>query len=334
MATVEGSGMSATENGVINEIRTVEAFARALDEIYNSAVSGEALYQVMSAVGDCAQAAVNGIKGLSEGSGLISQLRDIVGAHPISRLVHQCPFTRHSVQKPRGYAGDAELIDYIYGHPDRREAVSRSSSIGRSIMLHNIDRPAPLAVRARRYIVADKLTDIARRVEGARILSVACGHARELELVDPSLLERLETVIGFDQDARSLAVAEGYHIGHGHVVPHRGSIVDLLKDKSLTGFDFVYAAGLYDYLSDKLARRLTSNLFSRLNSGGRLLVANFLPGIKDIGYMEIFMHWSLIYRDRDQIHNFASEIDQKEVARCQYFMEGNQNVGFLEITKT
>jgi hypothetical protein len=35
--------------------------------------------------------------------------------HSLIDLVHQCPFTYHAFTKPRGYAGDAELIDFIYG---------------------------------------------------------------------------------------------------------------------------------------------------------------------------------------------------------------------------
>ena len=40
-------------------------------------------------------------------------------SHPIREIVHLCPMTRRSFDKPRGYAGDAVMLDHIYGieHP-------------------------------------------------------------------------------------------------------------------------------------------------------------------------------------------------------------------------
>ena len=34
--------------------------------------------------------------------------------HPLGELLHRDPFTRRGFDKPRGYAGDAVLIDYLY----------------------------------------------------------------------------------------------------------------------------------------------------------------------------------------------------------------------------
>src|SRR5436305_1600719 len=42
--------------------------------------------------------------------------------HPIVDVLHRDPFTYRAFCKPRGYAGDAEMMDYIYGGEDQRPA--------------------------------------------------------------------------------------------------------------------------------------------------------------------------------------------------------------------
>lgn len=98
-------------------------------------------------------------------------------------------------------------------------------------------------------------------------------------------------------------------------------------------FDVVYSLGLYDYLDQPLARRLTTRLFSMLRPGGRLILANFLPNIRDIGYMEAYMDWRLIYRTRHDMIDMTMDIPQALLQDLKLHAEENQNIIFLEVTK-
>jgi hypothetical protein len=95
----------------------------------------------------------------------------------------------------------------------------------------------------------------------------------------------------------------------------------------------VYAAGLYDYLSQSFATRLTKVMFDMLRSGGKLLVANFVPNHAEVGYMETFMQWHLIYRTEHKLAALADEIPPSEIAFKRTFLEENGNILFLEIIK-
>ena len=123
------------------------------------------------------------------------------------------------------------------------------------------------------------------------------------------------------------------HGAHG-VETHNVSVRQLLTHRhNLTPFDLVYSTGLYDYLELQAAQRLTSALFKLLRPRGRLLIANFLPGILDVGYMESYMGWKLIFRTRQQMLALAEEIASAELRDIRIFAEENQNIIFMQITK-
>src|SRR5690242_12312347 len=44
--------------------------------------------------------------------------------HPLHGLLRESPFTRRAYTKPRGYAGDAELTDLIYGNAQPDDTLS------------------------------------------------------------------------------------------------------------------------------------------------------------------------------------------------------------------
>jgi hypothetical protein len=253
-------------------------------------------------------------------------------SHPVGSLLHQDPFTYRAFAKPRGYAGDAVMMDYIYGLGEAGEAARNATPLGRAIFQYMDTRPSAKAVRYRRQLIAG-LIDQAAIGKRARVLAVAAGHLREVELSSAVQNRQLEEFVALDQDEASLAVvARDY--GHLGIRTLPGSVRQILSGKAKTGqYDFVYAAGLFDYLSGPVAAALICRMFEMTRPGGMMLIPNFLTGLRDAGYMEAFMDWRLIYRNQSDMMALAAALPRNSVADCQVFDDSDDAITFLLVTK-
>jgi extracellular factor (EF) 3-hydroxypalmitic acid methyl ester biosynthesis protein len=259
---------------------------------------------------------------------------EVVRVHPIMDVLQQDPMAYRCFFKPRGYAGDAVLLDLIYRHPFADPLVSHATLDGRLIFECTVACPGPQAVRHRRKILAEELDRAATSYRGCSVLSLACGHLRELERCDAIRNRAFSRFVAIDQDKESLSEVDRQFSRLG-VESHAGSVKRLLAtpEEWRGSFDFIYAAGLYDYLSDRFAERLTASIFSMLKPGGRLLIANFLTNIEDQAYLESVMDWWLLYRTPDQIQAFLGGCPASELAGTRLFMEPNRNIAFLEASR-
>lgn len=253
-----------------------------------------------------------------------------VRRHPLASLVVESPFTRRALEKPRGFAGDAVMLDYAYGATDLPEG---TSPLGRAIYRWEYQTQSCRAVRARRDMLTEFLEDVAAERKEPRVLSVACGHLREVEDSTAVAEERLGALFALDQDPDSLAVVEAM-LGDRGVRPVRQSAVGLIRGKTtFTDLDFVYVSGLYDYLGAPLATALTRTLFDYLVPGGRLLIANLTADLSDIGYMEACMDWRLIYRSEGDLEALTAQLDDGSIADQGTFRDASGVVAFMELRK-
>jgi hypothetical protein len=252
--------------------------------------------------------------------------------HPLRRLLHQDPFTYRAFSKPRGYAGDAVMMDYIYGLGEASTAAGGATTLGRAIFAHMSTRPSASAVRYRRRLLAGLIDRTASR-GGDSVFALAAGHLREVELSGAVQDGRITRFVAMDQDAASLAVVAGDYARLGiHAVP--GSVRQILSGKVQPGaFDLVYAAGLFDYLNAAVATALTRRLFEMTRPGGLLLIPNFKTGAPDTGYMEAFMDWRLIYRSHDDMRGLAAALPGDGVADVDIFDDDDDTITFLLVSK-
>jgi extracellular factor (EF) 3-hydroxypalmitic acid methyl ester biosynthesis protein len=253
--------------------------------------------------------------------------------HPLRRLLHQDPFTYRAFSKPRGYAGDAVMMDYIYGLGEAHTAARAATPLGRAIFTHMGTRPSARAVRYRRRLLAGLIDRTASR-GGDAVFALAAGHLREVELSRAVQNGQIARFVAMDQDEASLAVVAGDYTRLG-LSAVAGSVRDILSGKAQPGtFDFVYAAGLFDYLGAPVATALTRKLFEMTRPGGTLLIPNFKTGADDTGYMEAFMDWRLIYRNHDEMRAMAASLPDAEVADFDVFDDDDETITFLLLTKS
>jgi hypothetical protein len=257
----------------------------------------------------------------------VSQLR----THPLLNVLRTDPFTERAFSKPRGYAGDAVMMDYIYGYGV--DAFAALPEVGRRVFHYCTATAAPQAVRFRRQLLAEMIDATAARFDRpADVTALAAGHLREVDLSSAARSGRA-VITAIDQDEESLTVIRQAY-GQFGVRTINGSVRRIIAGRvHLEPCDLAYSAGLYDYLPAAAATRLTAIMFEALRPGGHLLIANFLPNIFDLGYMEGVMDWQLIYRDDAEMRSLLGEIDTREIAGVSQVHDPLDNITFLTVTK-
>jgi SAM-dependent methyltransferase len=254
-------------------------------------------------------------------------------AHPVRYLVHQDPLTERAFFKPRGYPGDAVVLDLFYGAEGVEPYVDDATPLGREIYNYTSGAPAARALRRRKEILATMIDRVSDSTDDAHILTLGCGHLREAEMSSALKQRKVNRFLAVDRDRDSLKVVRE-RFGPLGVETVESTVNELIDDADQIGnFDFVYAAGPYDHLNRWTATRLTEALFRATRSGGLLLVTNFVHGIRDAGYMEAFMDWRLNFRNAHDMFALTSSLPEEQIADRRTFSEESGGIVFLAVRR-
>lgn len=189
--------------------------------------------------------------------------------------------------KPRGYAGDFEIIERIY---DR--VVSDDPRLAPWDHLFHVS-PGADAVRNR----PDYIAKILREGSFDSMLSLGCGSARDLSATNDERLIRKITLVDTDADAIARARSNLTNAGTDYTFLNR----NVFRLRDVGTFDIVWSAGLFDYLNDKRAIHLLGRVREFMNDGARIVIGNFSKEHPSRPYMELVGEWRLIHRTDEEM---------------------------------
>jgi extracellular factor (EF) 3-hydroxypalmitic acid methyl ester biosynthesis protein len=230
--------------------------------------------------------------------------------HP---LVLCAPFVYRTYAKPLGYAGDYEMVSMML-----RDPYEGSSVFAKLLNKLYLEIPPVIAHRNRITYLVEQLHQETERVAStgkkARIFNLGCGPAQEIQNFltnDPACDNSDFLLLDFNDEtlentSRNLLDLKSEHGRQAELQFEKRSVHQVLKEagrpnSSTAGqYDVVYCAGLFDYLSDRICRRLLEIFYDMLAPGGLLIATNVHPSNPWQNWMEYLAEWHLVYRNEEQ----------------------------------
>jgi extracellular factor (EF) 3-hydroxypalmitic acid methyl ester biosynthesis protein len=240
------------------------------------------------------------------------------GKRQLHPLLLSSPFVYRTFHKPLGYAGDYEVVNMMF-----REPYEGGSLFAKVVNTYALQLPPIVAHRHRIAFLLERLSEETRRLAAqdgiARIFNLGCGPAQEVQLflAADALCDRASfTLADFNDEtvAHTGAVVgelKNRYARNTQIQMIKRSVQQLLKqaDRAIQRpaseqYDVVCCAGLFDYLSDKVCRKLMDLFYDMLAPGGLLLTTN-VDVHRCRGEMEHFLEWHLVHRNTAQMAALA-----------------------------
>lgn len=217
--------------------------------------------------------------------------------------------------KPRGYAGDFEMLEqictgHVCDHP-----------LGAAFDRFFQAQAAPQAVRNRTESIAEAIARFVRDRDSTsvHVVSVGSGPAIDIQRaclaltatqrqrlritlldLDPAALDRAHTRLSplVEQPQLRLLRENLFRLAQG------GRRNEILRD-----VDFLVCSGLFDYLDDPTASAMLARFWQSLLPAGQAWVFNFAPHNPSRAYMEWIGNWYLTYRTPEQMFDVTAQTE-------------------------
>jgi extracellular factor (EF) 3-hydroxypalmitic acid methyl ester biosynthesis protein len=255
------------------------------------------------------------------------------------------PFSHRTFHKPLGYAGDYGMVNMILKNP--YEGSSLYAKVVNAWFLNQL--PAQAHRNRIKFLKRKLLEEILRAMNQkrpARIFNLGCGPAHEIQefLAESAFSDHARfTLLDFNEETiqyTSRLLQDGIkRFDRRTTIEMRKKTVQQLlkeamrwaKNPTTEQYDFIYCAGLFDYLPDSVCKQLVEVFYQLLAPKGLLLVTNVDATRPFRHKLEFILDWNLIYRTAQELYAFKPDNAPDEACLIQSDLT-SVNV-FLEVRK-
>lgn len=245
------------------------------------------------------------------------QYKDYFVKNMMSYLAEDIETNSYIRRRPLGYAGDYVTMNFIY---DYQEGRFLGKTLYAKLINHytcNIDVACSNIFR-KKYLKKKILQHLSDKEE-VQILSVGCGPAREIiELLREEKITVAVVIhlLDLEKNAIEYVVKELKSIDYDRekikIRFYMFDLIDLVKSKKIAALfqrvNFVYISGVFDYLSDRLATKVTKEMFKIVKR--ELIIFNMsFENARHRAYYEIFGEWIMYHRKKDEILNWTNSLE-------------------------
>jgi len=244
----------------------------------------------------------------------------------LSAFLLTSPFSHRALMKPRGYAGDYQMIDMMC---DENPFLGESS-FGKMVQGATYHLKSGRAVDERNQYSSEQMNQIGSHVIHQErdffLLNLACGSASDVQRFirsSPAANRTQAYLVDQDEEALQMArerigdsVEESKNKIKTHFYPM--NVQKFLDDgQTLPKFDLIYSGGLFDYLNNMAFSFILVELFDRLNDGGFIVIGNF-SSTDDSKIVRWYLSdWPLIYRTPEDLKRIASVLSKPKQIRVE-----------------